>query len=172
MALFAAPAIAGGLLQLLPTAVVLLLPADSVLLRRLLLQANALHVLLVQILLPRLLLQTDALHLLLVQVLLPRLLLQTDAVHLLPQVVLRWLRPDAALPAVLQWVELEVTMRRDARSKTQGVPPVGSSFFGGGLSFLASAAAFEAALLSITPTNSRPSVCQGSPPPFRPSSSL
>jgi hypothetical protein len=43
-------------LRLLPTAVVLLLPAHSLLLRRLLLQADALHLLLVQILLPRLLL--------------------------------------------------------------------------------------------------------------------
>jgi hypothetical protein len=45
-------------------------------------------------------------YLLLVQILLPRLLLQTDALHLLPEAVLRWLRPNAALPAMLQFVEL------------------------------------------------------------------
>jgi hypothetical protein len=101
-------------LWLLPTAVVLLLPEHPLLLRRLLLQADALHLLLVQILLPRLLLQANALHLLLVQILLPRLLLQADAVYLQPEVVLRWLRPNAPLSTVLQFVELEVMMRRHA----------------------------------------------------------
>jgi hypothetical protein len=47
------------------------LSADPLLLPRLLLQAPALHLLLVQILLPRLLLQAAPLHLLLVQILLP-----------------------------------------------------------------------------------------------------
>jgi hypothetical protein len=52
-------------------------------------------------------LQADALHLLLVQILLPGLLLQANALHLLAETVLRWLRSDAALPAVLQLVKFK-----------------------------------------------------------------
>ena len=87
--------------MLLP-ALVLLLSANSLLLRRLLLQANALHLLLVQILLPQLLLQAAALYLLLLQILLPRLLLQTIAVCVLPEAVLRRLRSHAAFVFELQ----------------------------------------------------------------------
>jgi len=86
----------GRLQQMLLSAHVLLLSANPLLLRRLLLQTVALHLLLVQILLPRLLLQAASLPLLLVPLLLPRLLLQTNALRVLPQTMLRWLRSHAA----------------------------------------------------------------------------
>jgi hypothetical protein len=67
-----------------------------------LLQANALHLLLVQVLLPGLLLQTAALHLLQLQMVLSGLLLQAVSMLVLPEVLLCWLRPRDTLAAMLQ----------------------------------------------------------------------
>ncbi|HEX3598871.1 MAG TPA: hypothetical protein VHU84_01940 [Lacipirellulaceae bacterium] len=85
------------------------------LLRRLLLQAAALHVLLVQVLLPRLLLQTTPLHVLQLQMVLSRLLLQTASVFVLPEVYRAVLLPRSRRPEVLQRTggELALASRLD-----------------------------------------------------------